>query len=1032
MNIDPSPKPKRRREKNSPMDPTPSKRARPQTAPSSRNKDEWQATKNAEWDHLIIVKTLGLKQKGKEEWVWGDTGQDVPAEEQLSRDMLDVVFLARINEQDRPLRGKPDFKFLMGCWGEATKQLIVGDLDTSGKLDMFVLKEYKEETRQRLSASVMNAAAALLSPDALEEMDNTDETMKIFNEYLCAAPKMRTFPDGFLEALFPALSEWEDGEELPVFTAFLKRIVTTLDRKPAQPANLMLAMLNRMMPPAPPKPFASIRPLFYGLERLSRHQSFVEMLFKHEAWCPGSNIAKTGREFEEKSIFLNIASSNVLNLNDPEFKEIFATKDGAGVDPSDQIARMQRIRKASSPTNEAHDWLTKIGKGFLQSSKKNPEIKEMFAGLLERILVLNQDRQKMRMPEKKVCNGVTMSAIAYVLLQMTNPIFGRKKKKTKKLNIQCEYFVSTKCPKFYWKADRLRQTNVDEVAKKLGANSMKVSFGTRLFALCLFALHIGPVREIDRLDSLERHLQWLQRNQDARSQLQAKRMQALVDALRGAMHNNIRFLAELGRFYDHVVKWMYSLATENPPREDLLGILPEFIIDDIVAVFRFIQLQIPKHRDTQAAKDSFDKNALLRFVMHVIPNDRIIQHTVKRSNLLELLVSYIPRNMQKNDGHVFNNLLDCRKNLVPVCMELYGQQHLFASSIFLARAFRRNVAKILKYCWKHKAHIQRLKELWADETTQKQFIEFMNQLLNDSVSHLDEGLSNLSKVRELTKKIAQTKKEQLNLNEQKEEEKKSDDEQELDQAQVMARHHNSQASDNIEMVLQLATNVRGPFVHPMLCRRLATMIDCYLNKLANKKKRKALAATNFEELKFNPKKLLATILKIFLSLCDSEDFLTKVAEDEGFFNENSYKDTIKLLNHNKLQLTPAEKSLFIKTFDKLLPMHQQAMATEAKLGEIPEKYQDQLMGALMRDPVALPDGSVMDRQYVLQMLMNDKTNPFTRKPMTEKDIKPLPELKKEIQEWVASRLRDIDAEDAQQGVDELNLDEPMPEQKIGL
>jgi len=86
--------------------------------------------------------------------------------------------------------------------------------------------------------------------------------------------------------------------------------------------------------------------------------------------------------------------------------------------------------------------------------------------------------------------------------------------------------------------------------------------------------------------------------------------------------------------------------------------------------------------------------------------------------------------------------------------------------------------------------------------------------------------------------------------------------------------------------------------------------------------------------------------------------------------------------------------------------------TEAKLGDIPEKYQDDLIGSLMKDPVQLPDGSRMDRLYVIQMLMNKKENPFTRQPMTESDVKPLPELKKEIELWVYAKLHGINNDES--------------------
>jgi len=119
-------------------------------------------------------------------------------------------------------------------------------------------------------------------------------------------------------------------------------------------------------------------------------------------------------------------------------------------------------------------------------------------------------------------------------------------------------------------------------------------------------------------------------------------------------------------------------------------------------------------------------------------------------------------------------------------------------------------------------------------------------------------------------------------------------------------------------------------------------------------------------------------------------------------------------------VTLNELERFKKSFYRILPKYDETQLTEAKLGDIPEKYQDDLMGSLMRDPVQLPDGSRMDRPYVIQMLMNKKENPFTRQPMTENDVKPLPELKQEIEHWIKTQLHGLSKDQSRN--DDLKLD----------
>ncbi len=62
----------------------------------------------------------------------------------------------------------------------------------------------------------------------------------------------------------------------------------------------------------------------------------------------------------------------------------------------------------------------------------------------------------------------------------------------------------------------------------------------------------------------------------------------------------------------------------------------------------------------------------------------------------------------------------------------------------------------------------------------------------------------------------------------------------------------------------------------------------------------------------------------------------------------------------------------------------------------------QLLQTLMTDPVSLPSGHVMDRSVIRQHLLNDKTDPFSRDPLSEDDLVPHTELKLRIDAFIAS------------------------------
>lgn len=72
--------------------------------------------------------------------------------------------------------------------------------------------------------------------------------------------------------------------------------------------------------------------------------------------------------------------------------------------------------------------------------------------------------------------------------------------------------------------------------------------------------------------------------------------------------------------------------------------------------------------------------------------------------------------------------------------------------------------------------------------------------------------------------------------------------------------------------------------------------------------------------------------------------------------------------------------------------------------DIPEQYLDAIMATLMRDPVRLPSGHIVDRNTIVRQLEgHDKSDPFTRIPMTVDQIVSEDQLKAEIEAWIKEK-----------------------------
>ena len=106
----------------------------------------------------------------------------------------------------------------------------------------------------------------------------------------------------------------------------------------------------------------------------------------------------------------------------------------------------------------------------------------------------------------------------------------------------------------------------------------------------------------------------------------------------------------------------------------------------------------------------------------------------------------------------------------------------------------------------------------------------------------------------------------------------------------------------------------------------------------------------------------------------------------------------------------AEADRLRRLVPRLTAAEEASAASSETLGEIPEALADSLMFTLMANPVLLPSsGSVMEREVAEKMLLGEERDPFNRAYLTQAMLKPMPELKAAISDWVAARKRKDDA-----------------------
>ena len=70
-------------------------------------------------------------------------------------------------------------------------------------------------------------------------------------------------------------------------------------------------------------------------------------------------------------------------------------------------------------------------------------------------------------------------------------------------------------------------------------------------------------------------------------------------------------------------------------------------------------------------------------------------------------------------------------------------------------------------------------------------------------------------------------------------------------------------------------------------------------------------------------------------------------------------------------------------------------------------FTDPIMDTLMKEPVRLPSGMVVDRSVILRHLLNSSIDPFNRQPLTLDMLVPQPELQRRIEQWRLTRQQEF-------------------------
>ncbi|XP_013180036.1 PREDICTED: ubiquitin conjugation factor E4 B-like [Papilio xuthus] len=408
---------------------------------------------------------------------------------------------------------------------------------------------------------------------------------------------------------------------------------------------------------------------------------------------------------------------------------------------------------------------------------------------------------------------------------------------------------------------------------------------------------------------------------------------------------------------------------------DAFRATPEWYVEDIADFMLFAVQYVP-----QIVADYIEE-PVVTWLLTAVCNSRLLKNPYLVAKIVEVLF-VINLSIPLKLKNVYERFMDhpmSQTSLPSALMRFYTDIETTGQSTEFYDKFtiRFHISIILKGMWDRPIHKQAIVK---ESRSGRQFVKFINMLMNDTTFLLDECLTYLKRIHEAQEGGPSTEVRARALA----------------QDERQCRSYLTLARETVDMLEYLTVDIKEPFLRAELVDRLASMLNFNLQQLCGPKC-KNLKVRRPEKYGWEPRRLLSQLVDIYLHL-DSPHFHAALAADERSFRKELFEEAAVRLAKSCIK-TPNEIERFKALADNAYQIAVSNQQKSDEYADAPEEYRDPLMDTLMTDPVVLPSGKVMDRSVILRHLLNSATDPFNRQPLTEDQLRPASELKEKIIQW---------------------------------
>ncbi|KAM4704451.1 ubiquitin conjugation factor E4 B [Rhinophrynus dorsalis] len=723
-------------------------------------------------------------------------------------------------------------------------------------------------------------------------------------------------------------------------------------------------------------------------------------------WLPKPLSPASGRELQRLSYLGSFFSLSVFAEDDNKVVEKYF---------SGPAITLENTRVISQSLQHYLESARQDMFRILHSILLNGETREAALNYMASLVTTNMKKAQMQADDRLVSTDGFMLNFLWVLQQLSTKI--------KLETVDPMYIFHPKC-RIALSSDETRiKASMEEVTSWMSDLNQDPSlfsepkFPTECFFLTLHTHHLAIlpscrryIRRLRAIRELNRTVEELKNNESQwkdsplaarhremlkRCKTQLKKLvrsKACADA--GLLDEN--FLRRSLHFYGMVIQLLLRVMDPSYPNVTLplnldipkmFAALPEFYVEDVAEFLFFIVQYAPQVLFEPCTQD------VATFLVVLLCNQNYIRNPYLVAKLVEVMFVTNPAIQHRTQK--FFEMIESHplstKLLVPSLMKFYTDvEHTGATSEFYDKfTIRYHISTIFKSLWQNPAHHGTFME---EFNIGKQFVRYINMLINDTTFLLDESLESLKRIHEMQEEMRNKEHwDQLPRDQQQARQSQ------LAQDERISRSYLALATETVDMFHILTKQVQKPFLRPELGPRLAAMLNFNLQQLCGPKCRD-LKVENPEKYGFEPKKLLDQLTDIYLQL-DCARFAKAIADDQRSYSRDLFEEVI-----SKMKKAGIKSTIAIEKFKLLAEKVEEIVARNARAemdySDAPDEFRDPLMDTLMTEPVRLPSGTIMDRSIILRHLLNSSTDPFNRQTLTESMLEPVPELRERIQAWM--------------------------------